>query len=106
MVSVSEQVFASGEWHTRADNWRDDVDLSTADRMTVYAAGRDDGYRQAVTEFREAWLLLAALDTAWDDDEARAVKQALVDDGVRREEVRAKRAARTFRRRHLRVVGA
>jgi hypothetical protein len=54
---TDNRVYASGEWHERHDNWRDQVDLSTADRMTVYAAGRHDGHQQAMTEFMDMWKL-------------------------------------------------
>lgn len=85
---MSDRVYASGEWHERNDNWRAEIDLGACDAMTAYAAGRDDGYRQAVTEFRDLWQLLLRLDSAYDPAE-RAPAQVV--------ELPA-------RRRHLRVV--
>jgi hypothetical protein len=93
---MNDQVYASGEWHDRNDDWRNQIDLSTCDRETLYAAGRDDGYRQAMTEFREMWQLLVAVDSAWSSGEVREVKAAAV-------QARARIAGR--RQRHLRVVG-
>ncbi len=73
---MTGQVYASGEWHDRASNWRDEIDLGACDSMTAYAAGRDDGYRQAVTEFRALWLLLLRLDSSWDPADVRAITEA------------------------------
>lgn len=52
-------IYVSGRWEQRFEgNWRDGVDLATADVPTVYAAGRADGYEQAVAEFGALhWLL-------------------------------------------------
>lgn len=69
---MTDPVFLAGEWHQRADNWRDEVDLGTADRVTVYAAGRHDGYALAMSQFREMWLMMLQLDSAWTPDEVRA----------------------------------
>jgi len=53
------KVFASGEWVERYEGgWRDSIDLATADRPTVYAAGRDDGYRMAWSEMAELHKVL------------------------------------------------
>lgn len=61
---MAEPVFLAGEWHHRADDWREDVDLATADRPIVYAAGLADGRALAMTEFAEMWQLLLDIDTA------------------------------------------
>lgn len=90
---MSDKVFACGEWHERHDDWRSEVDLGTCDQMTAYAAGRDDGYRQAVTEFRGLWQLLLRLDSAWDQADVRAVA-----------EPRPAPVTEMPRQRHLRVV--
>lgn len=52
------RVYASGEWHERHDNWRDEIDLGACDNMTAYAAGRLDGHQQATSEFYGIWKLL------------------------------------------------
>ena len=91
---MTDKVYASGEWHERGDNWRSEIDLGTCDQMTAYAAGRDDGYRQAVTEFRALWQLMLRLDSAWDDTDKRAVAGAEPAPVVAMP-----------RQRHLRVVG-
>lgn len=50
-------IYACGEWAQRYEgDWRDSIDLATADRVTVYAAGQADGYRQA-------WVEIGALHT-------------------------------------------
>lgn len=54
----TKRVYASGEWHDRHDNWRDEVNLATCENMIAYAAGRLDGHRQAMAEFWEIWKLL------------------------------------------------
>lgn len=91
---MNDRVYASGEWYERADNWREEIDLGACDNMTAYAAGRDDGYRQAVTEFRALWHLMLRLDSAWDDADMRAVVEAAPAPVVAMP-----------RQRHLRVVG-
>src|SRR5688572_9188645 len=75
-MAMNDRVYASGEWHDRASNWRDEINLGECDSMTAYAAGRDDGYRQAVTEFRALWLLLLRLDSSWDTTDVAAVIDA------------------------------
>lgn len=54
-------VVASGEWFRRYEgDWRESVNLATADRATVYAAGADDGYRLAWAEVYELHRSLAS----------------------------------------------
>lgn len=90
-------VYLAGEWHERHDNWRDQVDLSSCDNMTAYAAGRVDGHQQAMTEFRAMWQLLLQLDSAWTPEDVEAIVIS------RRRETRP---VGGNKRRHLRVVGS
>lgn len=94
---MAEPVFLAGEWHERHDDWRQDVDLSTADRMTVYAAGRHDGYALAMSQFREMWQLLLQVDSTWTPNEVRAALEVADPKPF---------IATPPRRGHLRVVSA
>ena len=59
-------VYCASTWLRRAEgHWRDQIDLSTCDTITAYAAGRQDGYELAMTEVKGwAVLLLAELEAA------------------------------------------
>lgn len=51
-------LYVGGEWVTRELPWRDAVDLASAPRHLVYAAGLDDGYTLAYQQFRDVAELL------------------------------------------------
>lgn len=95
---MADRVYLAGEWHERGDNWRDQVDLGTCDAMTAYAAGRLDGHRHAMSEFKAMWDLLLTLDATWNTDDVRAALEV--------SNAKPKFIATPPHRGHLRVVRA
>ncbi len=51
-------LYVAGLWVVRHPPWRDTVDLATAPRHVVYAAGVEDGAQLAVDQLRDIAALL------------------------------------------------